>query len=129
MGIGEKIRNIRIHQGMTQKELGEKIGGISQQQIGRWENGKSNPKLESIQKIAFALDVSLFDIMSFEEFGDVIVARVEEQIEREIDEGKIIPIPNSLGSDYAKLNDIGKREAEKRVHELTEISYYIDKLE
>lgn len=67
MGIGKKIRNIRVHQGMTQKELGEKLGGISQQQIGRWENERANPKIETIQKIAAALNVPLSDITSFRE--------------------------------------------------------------
>ena len=48
---------------MTQKELGEKLGGIPQQQIGRWENGKSNPKLNTIQKIAAALSVNINDLV------------------------------------------------------------------
>ena len=39
MNIGANIRRIRMEKKMTQKELGEKIGGISQQQIARWENG------------------------------------------------------------------------------------------
>ena len=48
---------------MTQKELGEKLGGIPQQQIGRWESGKSNPKLNTIQKIAAALSVNVNDLL------------------------------------------------------------------
>lgn len=57
MNIGENIRRIRIEKHMTQKELGEKLGGISQQQIGRWENGDKNPKIETVIKIARALGV------------------------------------------------------------------------
>lgn len=63
MGIGESIKNIRIQRKMTQKELGEKLGGISQQQIGRWENGKANPKLDTIQKIAAALEVPFANLL------------------------------------------------------------------
>lgn len=57
MAIGENIRYYRRKQNMSQKELGEKLGGVSQQQIGRWENGDKNPKLETQIKIAAALNV------------------------------------------------------------------------
>ena len=59
MSVGENIKRIRTYKKMTQKELGEKLGGISQQQIGQWETGKVNPKLETVQKIAKALEVYL----------------------------------------------------------------------
>ena len=57
--VGENIKQIRKEKNMTQKELGAKIGGISQQQIGQWETGKANPKIETIEKIAYALDVPI----------------------------------------------------------------------
>lgn len=57
MAIGENIRYYRKKLNISQKELGEKLGGISQQQIGRWENGDKNPKLETQIKIASALGV------------------------------------------------------------------------
>lgn len=57
MAIGENIRFYRRKLGMSQKELGEKLGGISQQQIGKWENNEKNPKLETQLKIAAALGV------------------------------------------------------------------------
>ena len=58
--VGENIKRIRKARNMTQKELGEKLGGISQQQIGQWENGIKNPKIETIEKIAAVLDVNIF---------------------------------------------------------------------
>ena len=59
MSIGENIRRIRKDKKLTQKELGEKLEGISQQQIGQWENGIKIPKLETIQKIATALEIHI----------------------------------------------------------------------
>lgn len=56
--IGENIKHIRLEKKMTQKELGAKLGGISQQQIGQWETGKAKPKIETIKKIADALEVN-----------------------------------------------------------------------
>lgn len=63
MTVGEKIRTIRKEKGLTQKELGDKLGKISQQQIGQWETGKANPKKETLQKIAKALEVDIAVLM------------------------------------------------------------------
>jgi len=64
MSIGDNIRRIRKRKNITQRELGEMLGGISQQQIGQWENGNKNPKRETVSNIANALgcsDVELYD--------------------------------------------------------------------
>lgn len=60
--IGENIREIRKLKGMTQKELGNKLG-ISQSAINQFENNKTDPKLQTIEKIAIALEVSMYDIL------------------------------------------------------------------
>ncbi len=65
MSIGENIRRIRKKNRMTQKELGEKLGGLSQQQIGQWENGNKKPKIETLQKIANALDVPIYELAEY----------------------------------------------------------------
>ncbi len=127
MAIGENIKRIRIQKKMTQKELGEKLGGITQQQIGQWENGNKNPKLGNIQKLAAALEVSLFDLVDQEEYNNAIDIEVEEELKRQFDNGTIELLPSNLLDDYSRLNDTGKHEAEKRVHELTEIPRYTKK--
>lgn len=67
MTVGENIRRIRKEKGLTQKKLGE-LCGINESQIRRYELGlnNSNPKLETIQKIARALGVEYIDLFSFE---------------------------------------------------------------
>lgn len=60
--IGENIREIRKLKGMTQKELGNKLG-ISQSAINQFENNKTDPKLQTIEKLAIALEVSMYDIL------------------------------------------------------------------
>lgn len=110
---------------ITQKELGARLGGITQQQIGQWENGNKNPKLETMQKIATALEVSLSDIIGIEEFNKII--ETKSRIKHQIDNGIITTLPSSLLDNYSKLNDTGKREADKRVQELTEIPRYTQK--
>lgn len=67
MTVGENIRHARTGKGLTQKELGAKLGGISQQQIGQWETGKARPKLETLQKIADALDIDVLYLLCINE--------------------------------------------------------------
>lgn len=61
MDIGEQIRNHRKKIGLSQKELGKKLG-VSQQHIAQYENGKRIPKLETLIKISEALDCEVSDI-------------------------------------------------------------------
>ena len=60
MKIGTKIRQIRRHRHMTQRELGERIGlGESgANRIAQYEISYRTPKRDQINKIAYALDVS-----------------------------------------------------------------------
>lgn len=69
MTIGERIKSIRLENGMTQKELGEKCG-IADSAIRRYELGGANPKTETLQKIATALNVSIYRLTG--EFFDEI---------------------------------------------------------
>lgn len=67
MTIGERIREIRKSRGLTQKELGERLG-LSHQSIAQWENDLRKPKSETILKIACALGVRYEDIVGLETF-------------------------------------------------------------
>lgn len=58
MTVGEKIKKIRQEKGMTQKELGKKCG-LADSAIRRYELGGANPKIETLQKIADALETPL----------------------------------------------------------------------
>lgn len=61
MTVGEKIKKIRKEKGMSQKELSGKLG-TTPQNLAQYENGKRNPKFESLRKIADVLEV---DVMEF----------------------------------------------------------------
>ena len=47
MSTGEKIKIARKKAGLTQRELGEKLG-VSQSAVGQFEMDRSNPKLETL---------------------------------------------------------------------------------
>ena len=68
MTFAEKLKEVRIKKGYTQKRLGELCDPqIAESTIRRYELGKLNPKLETKQKIAAALGVSLFELETFGE--------------------------------------------------------------
>lgn len=57
MSVGENIKKIRKEKGLTQKKLGE-LSGINEVQIRQYELGNANPKIETLEKIANALQVN-----------------------------------------------------------------------
>ena len=57
MTVGEKIRKIRKEKGLTQKKLIQ-LSNINEVQIRQYELGKANPKIETIEKIANALETT-----------------------------------------------------------------------
>ena len=65
MSIGKNIAAIRKLAGLTQKELGARIG-LSSQSIAQWENEQRNIKYENLCKVASALDVTVDDIRNFD---------------------------------------------------------------
>lgn len=56
--IKDRLKEIRLEQGFTQKEIAEKLG-VSQPNYQQWERGIRNPKDSTLLKIAKVLDVSL----------------------------------------------------------------------
>ena len=64
MPTGIKIKEIRQQRGLTQKQLGD-ICGIADANIRKYENGKQNPKIETLQKIANALGVPVTELLNY----------------------------------------------------------------
>lgn len=54
--VGRQIRDARKEKGLTQKELGEKLG-VADSVITNYESGKQNLTIETLQKIADALGI------------------------------------------------------------------------
>ena len=64
MNIGHRIKSLRKYQGLTQKELAEKVHK-SPQVISNWERGYTpNITNEDIVNLATALNVKVSDIVS-----------------------------------------------------------------
>lgn len=60
--IGKKIRDIRTAKGMTQKEVADKCG-MADSAIRKYESGRQEPKLSTLEKIASALNIGVSDLL------------------------------------------------------------------
>lgn len=79
MTTGERIKVARKAVGMTQAELAKKLG-ISYVGVSQWENNLRNPKLETIQKIANALNVPFTSLLDEDsDIGDSLLDRIEQR--------------------------------------------------
>jgi transcriptional regulator with XRE-family HTH domain len=61
--IGERLRNIRKQQGLSQEVLAEKAG-LHNTYIGQVERGEKNLTIETLEKIVTALNTSFEDLFS-----------------------------------------------------------------
>ena len=64
--IGHRIRNYRPQKGLSQEKLAE-LAGCHPTYIGQLERGEKNATLESVEKIASAMDISLSEL--FDKLG------------------------------------------------------------
>lgn len=63
--LGDKIREIRKNKNLSQEHVAY-IASISPTHLGQIERGNKKPTIETVNKIAKALDVTLIDLFTFE---------------------------------------------------------------
>ena len=119
---GDMIRKYRTEKGLTQKKLGE-LCGIADSNIRKYESGNQNPKIETLQKIADALDFPVNRLLAGK-----IISR-DELKEKLSEYGLTHLVPDTeeertVLENCKKLNETGKKEAAKRVEELTHLEKY-----
>ncbi len=67
--IGAFIAKNRKKKGLTQEQLGEKLG-VSNKTISRWENGNYMPDLSLLQPLSRELGISLNELLTGEEIKE-----------------------------------------------------------
>lgn len=79
INIGETIRGFRLQKGLSQGDI-EKRTGLLRCYLSRVENGHTIPSLETLQKIAGALDLPLSHFFSEDPVKDAGVTLSEDEI-------------------------------------------------
>lgn len=76
--VGYRIAQARKKQGMTQRELSERLH-ISDKAVSKWERGVNYPDISLFDEIAKTLDLSLVELLGIED-------RSKEEIMQSISE-------------------------------------------
>lgn len=111
--IGENIKRIRKEKGLTQKQLGDLCNPpMADSAIRRYEIGKANPKIETLMKIAEALNVKLSELVPMNNTLDWAFEKIKEnRIVREYS-----AIDTAIKDNLDKMNE----SAKKKVYDYTE---------
>jgi transcriptional regulator with XRE-family HTH domain len=77
--FGQRLRETRIRAGFSQSDL-EEISGIPKARLSRYENGHVAPSIQTLERLAKALNVSEASLLGdqraiLEEFFNVLVER------------------------------------------------------
>lgn len=136
MNFSEVLRKTRKEQGISQKELAAKLG-VSQPSYAQYENGKRNPKMETIYKIADALEVPV-SVLCTDEKDTTLIIDMFSSTSNKIPEKYYKTLYKSpRNSDRTKfkclqtidnlldqLNSKGQNKAMEQVEMLTKIPEY-----
>lgn len=78
--IGMFLKDLRNEKGMTQEQLGEKLG-VSNKTISRWETGKYMPPVDCLNMLSDIYNISINEILGGERAsGDEFTKIAEENI-------------------------------------------------
>lgn len=120
MSVGGRIKEARKKAGLKQSELAEKLG-VAVITIGQYERNQRQPRLEQLQRIAAALGVSFFDLLSKEERA-IYESGVKEGAEAEEWQNYVIDelnrqegytysdVETRLINSFSTLNDDGQQK-------------------
>lgn len=111
MNFSDNLKQLRKSKNLKQAELAAYFG-VGRTTVTSWENGATIPNIDILDKLATLLDVSADELLGR--------PQVIDKFKRNDDNVKLL-------AQYSKLNDIGKKEAVKRVSELCMIPKYTAK--
>lgn len=104
--IGKNISKFRKEQEMTQDQLAERLH-VTRQAVSNWENGKTQPDVETLGQLAECLGVSVETMIygKSESQGNNIV--IEKTVKKGIDESVAVGIALAVVISYTKWQSIG----------------------
>lgn len=120
MTIGDTLKQARLNAGLTQKQLGEKCG-MADSAIRKYESGKIKPKIETLKKIAAALNVSVIDLADFDTATEILADDINQISMRY---GQETPQYYRMVEAFSTLNHTGAEKAAVAVEDLAKVPEY-----
>lgn len=116
MYLSRNLKYLRKKAGLSQDFIAQKFGYKSFTTIQKWETGISEPSFSTVNELCILYGVNLEDIIYKDLSSENIIEKEKNNT--------ITKNEEMLLNKYSKLNDLGQKEAIKRVSELTEIDKY-----
>lgn len=111
MSFGETLQRIRKQKGMTQAGLSEK-SSVSREAIGNYENDRRTPTIETVRKLATALEVDYFELVEFRSVDDEGILLNDDP------DDDSTALKARLINHFDKLNEVGQKKAVDEVSDL-----------
>ncbi len=106
--INENIRTFRENKNITQSELAERLF-VTRQAVSNWENGKTEPDIDTLNKIATVLEISVEELIyGFKRESTVIHNHITSQhITKHITKGLSFGAVLAIVISYVKWQSVG----------------------
>ena len=85
MNFGEKLKKLRIEQGLSQREVGERLN-VSQQTIAQYERACFPPKAKTMDRLASALGVSSKEFWIKTSSDPIKEETLMEEVDKEVED-------------------------------------------
>jgi transcriptional regulator with XRE-family HTH domain len=96
--IGSQLRHFRKKRGWTQTELAERTG-LKRTALGAYEEGRAEPRLAALVKLAHVLDVSL---------DALVLGGTEARMEQDV---RVLPIAVDRAGDFERISAVSVKAA------------------
>ena len=100
MTLGQKIRKLRIDNGLTQKDLSDKIH-VTFQTVSKWENDENEPDVTTLRELAKLFDCSLDYLLS------------EDEEEKQKEEKEVTPVVTQVEHKTVVVHEYASHVCEK----------------
>ena len=81
--IGQKIKQLRLHRGITQEQLGQSLG-LTGQAISKWESNTTMPDIQLLPELSALLGVSIDTLFSITDRTHICSIRKRQKLTKPI---------------------------------------------
>ena len=106
--IGKNIKKLRTQKDITQEQLAERLH-VTRQAVSNWENGKTQPDVETLSMLAECFEISVEELIygKKEEPAKEKKVVIEKTIKKGLDSEAVVGIALAVVLSYTKWQSIG----------------------
>lgn len=104
--IGKNIKRFRAEKGMTQEQLAERLH-VTRQAVSNWEQGKTQPDLETLSAMAEVLEVPVEELIYGNTTQKESKVIIEKTTKKGIDMGAAVGVALAVVLSYTKWQSVG----------------------